>query len=321
MTPQARSPRLSRVRPARIALASFAPTDGATYSVYPQPFESPSDGDRTAGLERGRSSRVAVRLARHQRRAGRGVHRHPRQQRPRLRRLATTTTSPDPGSDPDGGAGARCSTSRSTSTHGRSTHSRPSVTNLFYWNNIVHDITYKYGFDEASGNFQVNNYGKRRTRQRRRPGRGPGRQRPQQRQFGTDVDGGRARGCRCSSGRSSAPNPITVHPPSPIAGNVLRRRWPASAEPHDHRPDQRRGRSTSDAAATRPFRPASEPLDPYLADPAGKIALIDRGSCEFSAKVAKAEVNGAIMVIVANNIAGAPTDHGRRRSRRSRSRR
>jgi extracellular elastinolytic metalloproteinase len=35
-----------------------------------------------------------------------------------------------------------------------------AVTNLFYWNNIMHDITYKYGFDEKSGNFQDNNFGK-----------------------------------------------------------------------------------------------------------------------------------------------------------------
>lgn len=34
-----------------------------------------------------------------------------------------------------------------------------SITNLFYWNNVIHDVTYLYGFDEQSGNFQVNNYG------------------------------------------------------------------------------------------------------------------------------------------------------------------
>jgi extracellular elastinolytic metalloproteinase len=33
-----------------------------------------------------------------------------------------------------------------------------SITNLFYWTNILHDITYQYGFDEAAGNFQQNNY-------------------------------------------------------------------------------------------------------------------------------------------------------------------
>jgi len=34
-----------------------------------------------------------------------------------------------------------------------------AITNLFYWNNIVHDVMYQHGFDEASGNFQENNYG------------------------------------------------------------------------------------------------------------------------------------------------------------------
>ena len=33
------------------------------------------------------------------------------------------------------------------------------ITNLFYWNNICHDVFYEYGFDELSGNFQENNYG------------------------------------------------------------------------------------------------------------------------------------------------------------------
>lgn len=34
-----------------------------------------------------------------------------------------------------------------------------AITNLFYWNNIIHDLLYQYGFDEAGGNFQENNYG------------------------------------------------------------------------------------------------------------------------------------------------------------------
>ncbi|MCY2986729.1 MAG: M36 family metallopeptidase [Planctomycetota bacterium] len=32
--------------------------------------------------------------------------------------------------------------------------------NLFYWNNILHDVHYRYGFTEAAGNFQNNNYGR-----------------------------------------------------------------------------------------------------------------------------------------------------------------
>ncbi|OQK16702.1 hypothetical protein AU255_01995 [Methyloprofundus sedimenti] len=38
-------------------------------------------------------------------------------------------------------------------------NSRPAaVTNLFYWNNLIHDIHYMYGFDEQAGNFQENNF-------------------------------------------------------------------------------------------------------------------------------------------------------------------
>jgi subtilisin-like proprotein convertase family protein len=41
-----------------------------------------------------------------------------------------------------------------------STYRPAAITNLFYWNNIIHDVFYQYGFNEASGNFQENNYGK-----------------------------------------------------------------------------------------------------------------------------------------------------------------
>lgn len=40
-----------------------------------------------------------------------------------------------------------------------STYLAASVTNMFYWNNICHDLLYLYGFDEAAGNFQEFNYG------------------------------------------------------------------------------------------------------------------------------------------------------------------
>jgi len=35
-----------------------------------------------------------------------------------------------------------------------------AISNLFYWNNIIHDIFYQYGFDEVSGNFQESNFGR-----------------------------------------------------------------------------------------------------------------------------------------------------------------
>lgn len=39
-------------------------------------------------------------------------------------------------------------------------HLNASITNLFYMNNMMHDVMYKYGFDEKNGNFQRNNYGR-----------------------------------------------------------------------------------------------------------------------------------------------------------------
>ena len=35
-----------------------------------------------------------------------------------------------------------------------------AITNLFYWNNLMHDISYLYGFDEAAANFQADNQGR-----------------------------------------------------------------------------------------------------------------------------------------------------------------
>lgn len=44
--------------------------------------------------------------------------------------------------------------------------------------------------------------------------------------------------------------------------------------------------------------------DPYLADPAGKVALIDRGACTFDSKYQRAVTAGAVGVVVANNATG-----------------
>lgn len=38
-----------------------------------------------------------------------------------------------------------------------STYVDAAVTNLFYWNNMIHDLFYMYGFDEVAGNFQQSN--------------------------------------------------------------------------------------------------------------------------------------------------------------------
>ncbi|MCK8500538.1 M36 family metallopeptidase [Myxococcus fulvus] len=64
-----------------------------------------------------------------------------------------------PASQPDCGAAINCVFTINL-TGAPSTYIPAAVTNLFYWNNIIHDVQYQYGFNEASGNFQQNNYGR-----------------------------------------------------------------------------------------------------------------------------------------------------------------
>jgi hypothetical protein len=49
---------------------------------------------------------------------------------------------------------------------------------------------------------------------------------------------------------------------------------------------------------------ATNPEDGYLADPNGKIALVERGACSFSHKIYRAQQAGATGVIVYNNAGG-----------------
>ena len=60
------------------------------------------------------------------------------------------------------------------------------------------------------------------------------------------------------------------------------------------------GRGCVDSDTTLP----GNQTDPYLADPAGKAALIDRGACSFGEKYLRAAAAGATAVLVANNVPG-----------------
>jgi extracellular elastinolytic metalloproteinase len=71
------------------------------------------------------------------------------------------SNSPSSG-QPDCGPGLVCDFDAPIDfgTQAPSTYRDAAVANLFYWNNIIHDIQYQYGFDEAAGNFQEQNFGK-----------------------------------------------------------------------------------------------------------------------------------------------------------------
>jgi extracellular elastinolytic metalloproteinase len=62
--------------------------------------------------------------------------------------------------EPEGGSGLDFDFPIDLSTEHPHDYWDAAVTNLFYWNNTIHDVLYGYGFDDPSGNFQVNNYGR-----------------------------------------------------------------------------------------------------------------------------------------------------------------
>jgi hypothetical protein len=64
-----------------------------------------------------------------------------------------------PVGDTDGGPGLDFDFPADLNEHAQN-YRDAAVTNLFYWNNVIHDVMYRRGFTEAAGNFQTNNYGR-----------------------------------------------------------------------------------------------------------------------------------------------------------------
>ncbi len=126
------------------------------YEVFALPLESPYYGPRT--FEDSAADLTASPFGWHDTNGAAGAEFT-------VTRGNNTNTYEDgdnPGFQPDGGAdlifgGAGFEWDINYSVANQS--EAAAVTNLFYWSNIIHDVLYQYGFDEASGNFQENNYG------------------------------------------------------------------------------------------------------------------------------------------------------------------
>jgi extracellular elastinolytic metalloproteinase len=143
---------------AGVSVARQTVEDGASYRVFAQPLESPNDGPRT--LVEQPADAVASPL---------GWHDTDGQPGPEF----TTTRgnnvhaygdtinddAPDVVTDPDGGADLAFDYPFEQQSLPPQ-FAQAAITNLFYWNNVIHDVFYGYGFDEVAGNFQVNNYGR-----------------------------------------------------------------------------------------------------------------------------------------------------------------
>ncbi|MGD8375449.1 MAG: M36 family metallopeptidase, partial [Acidobacteriota bacterium] len=177
---------------------------------------------------------------------------------------------------------------------GPDTYRAAAVTNLFYWNNVLHDLLHAYGFDEASGNFQENNYGNGGS------GGDPVQADAQDgsgfnnANFGTPPDGADPR--MQMYVWLPASHEVVVDPPSPAAGTYV------AAEAAFGPTFGTTGVSGSILLADDGSAVTTDGCESFPAGFfAGQIALIDRGTCTFVTKVRNAETAGAAAVIVANN--------------------
>lgn len=136
---------------------SFAPNAlTASYMVFAMPIESPYFGDRTLVLENDVANLTASPFGWHDTNGVSG----PEYTTTRGNNVNAYEDGDNYGFQPDGGTNLEFEFPFNPNYSQGDQSESAAITNLFYWNNIIHDVFYEYGFDEASGNFQQNNYGK-----------------------------------------------------------------------------------------------------------------------------------------------------------------
>ncbi len=179
-----------------------------------------------------------------------------------------------------------------------------ATTNLFYWNNIMHDVYYQYGFDEASGNFQDNNYGNGGSDDdfvdaQAQDGGGTNNA-----NFATPPDGGNPR-MQMYLWNAPPGNALTID--GSLAGDYLGVPANFGAPLPEDTPIVGQLALTLDddqGASEDPYDACDDLLNGPDLD--GAIAVIRRGECQFGFKILAAQNQGAIAVIIVNNVPGSP---------------
>jgi hypothetical protein len=176
------------------------------------------------------------------------------------------------------------------------TNLQAAIVNLFYMNNIMHDVTFHYGFDEVGGNFQSLNYsglglGGDYVIADAQDGSGTNNA-----NFATPPDGTNP---RMQMFIWLPPAELTIAAPASIAGTYLA--GSASFGPPLSAMLSPSGDFilVDDGVASASTSDSCEASPPGAYD--GLIAVLDRGDCEFGVKVLNAENAGAIAAIVINN--------------------
>ncbi|MDH4165039.1 MAG: M36 family metallopeptidase [Gammaproteobacteria bacterium] len=170
--------------------------------------------------------------------------------------------------------------------------------NLFYLNNVLHDTLYRHGFNEANGNFQVNNFGNGGA------GNDPVNAEAQ------DGSGTDNANMSTPSDGSSPRMQMYVWNSNP-AGLVTVGAANYPAFPSSFGPALTTTGTSGALAATGTSATTDDACAALAAGSlANKVAVINRGTCNFTTKVLNAQNAGARAVIITNNDAAGAFSPG-----------
>ncbi|PIV50375.1 MAG: peptidase [Flavobacteriaceae bacterium CG02_land_8_20_14_3_00_34_13] len=283
----------------------MTPNDGSSYRVFAMPIESPSHG--TDALVSEPANAIASPFGWHDTNGVAGPEFTIT--RGNNVRARADIAGNNGGNSAEGGAGLDFDFPIDIEQQ-PSGYVDAAITNLFYWNNIMHDVWYQYGFDEASGNFQETNYtglgiGNDSVNADAQDGSGTNNA-----NFSTPPEGNKPRMQMFLWSPAGPPGtPLTINN-GPLAGNY-------TATSANFGPGLPLVPLTADLAlvldddagvSTDP----NDGCDNITNGPSlvGKIVVIRRGECEFGFKVLAAETQGAVAVIIVNNVPTAPIAMG-----------
>ena len=279
-----------------LTMASF--NDDAVYRVYPLPFQSPDDGESSISINpslQGNGSPL-------------GWHDTDGVAGPEF--TITRGNNVWAQEDENGNNGSGFAPEGGTDlnfdfefdfTQDPSLSIEASITNLFYLNNMLHDIFYEYGFDEASGNFQQNNYGNGGNGNDyvfadAQDGSGTNNA-----NFATPGDGGKPRMQMFLWDGALTSGPLLTINDGPLAGDYEGVPAAFGGEINDLTEDLIL--VEDDPSGTSDTNDACDEIT-NGSDLSGKIAVIRRGECEFGFKALAAQNEGAVAVIMVNNVEG-----------------
>lgn len=170
---------------------------------------------------------------------------------------------------------------------------KSSVVNLFYVNNFLHDWFYDAGFDEASGNAQSVNYGRGGVEGDPLRAEGQDYLSRDNANMSTPADGASP---RMQMYLFNGTPELSVTAPAALQGI-----YEASSASYGAQDFLVSG-DIKDAPADNKIGCAAFAADYFK----GKVALINRGTCNFVVKSRFAQEAGAIATIIGNNAAGSP---------------